>query len=148
MNGEINGTMEASMEASDNPPVNNKIIPAEECNSNDSTESHCDNSNNSEKSNPLNESAGSFTTNSNGEMVDSKQNYEDNSFDSCNINQNDSKDPLSNHCSNSNESCSNSPQSSIKNKDKLKSKDAQYKQTCDKTDATRMGVCLVFLYFK
>lgn len=148
MNGEVNGTMEASSEASDNPPVSNKIVASEEYNSNESSESHCDNSNNSEKCNPLNESTGISITKSNGELIDSKHNYGDNSFDSCNMDQKDSKDPLSNHCSSSNESCSNSVQSSAQNKDislnKLKSDDAHYEQTCDKTDTNRTGVSFVF----
>lgn len=148
MNGEVNGTMEASIGASDNPPVNNKIVASEECNSNESTESHGDNSGNSEKSNSLNESTDSSITKSNGELIDSTLNYGDNSFDSCSMDQKGSKDPLNNHCSNSIESCSVSAQSSTKNKDislnKLKSKDAQYKQICDKTDTKRTGVSFIF----
>lgn len=151
MNGEVNGTIGASMEASDNPPLCDKIVSSEEYNSNESTESHSDNRNNSKKSNPLNESAESSTTKSNGEAIDIKQSYGDNSSDSYNMDQKDCKDPLSNHSSNSNESCSNSLQSSIKNKDfsnNLNSKDAHDEQTYDKTDTNRTGVSLVYLMFE
>lgn len=151
MNGEVNGTMGAPMEASDNPPISNKIVAPEEYNSNGSGESHCDNSNNSEESNPLNECTGSTITKTNGKLIGSEQNYGDNSIDSCNIDQDDSKDPLSNHCSNSNESCSNSLQSSTKNEDisfiSEKSKIAHYEQTSDKTDTNRTEVSLKYFSY-
>lgn len=145
MNGEVNGTIRASMGASDDPPVSNKIA-SEEYNCNESSESHCDNS--SEKNNTLKESTENSTTKSNGKQIDEKQDYGDNSFDSCNMDQKDSKDPLSNHCSDSNESCSNSLESTTNNKDissiKLKSKNAHNKQTCDKTDTNKTEVSLFF----
>lgn len=93
MNGEINGTMGEPMEVS------------QEHNSDENSESHCDNSNNSEKSNTSNETTGNPLTKSNGDLIGSKQNTEGNILDSCKIDQGDSEDSLSSHSTNSNEPC-------------------------------------------